>query len=113
MEGSLSGYYRAIRILLVIKGLQTGKQRTVHGTTLRIFRHSSYEVDEVCRAQLEFQDNEFWVVEESLTLVCRKEERQLLVKWIGFEDEGPGQKISPKLVKMLQFLCRDFYRMWN
>ena len=78
------GLYQSFTVpydfLFVIYDSNTGKQRTAHGTGLRFSRNSFFEVDEVCRPQLEFQDNEFWVVEEIIDIRLHKGEKHLLVK---------------------------------
>ena len=42
----------------IIKDLRSESTKTVHGTRLNFFRNSAFEVDEVCKNQLAFQENE-------------------------------------------------------
>ena len=49
--------------LFVISDLRSGETKTVHGVRLRFFRHSAFNVDEACKSQLAFQENEYCVVE--------------------------------------------------
>ena len=45
--------------LFIVKDLRSDSTKTVHGTRLKFFRNSAFEIDEVCKNQLAFQENEY------------------------------------------------------
>ena len=107
MEGSLSDCCRDIRFSFRSKRFEDREAANCARDKAEIFRNNSYEVDEVCRAQLEFSDNEVCVVEKIIDIRLHKGERRLLVKWIGFKNEEHGWENLSKICEDVPVLVQE------
>ena len=72
------------------------------------FRNSAFEIDEICKSQLAFQENEYCVVEEFQDIRLDQDKPEVLVKWVGFEDEEPEWENVAKMREDVPGMINDF-----
>lgn len=106
------GPYRITKVLsdflFEVEDLRSASRSVVHGTRLKFFRNSDFNVSEECTAQLKFQEEEYCVVSEFLDLRLKDGELQILVKWKGFDDEDPGWESLDVMRGDVPALVTDF-----
>lgn len=78
--------------LFEVKDIRSGTRNIVHGSRLKFFRNSEYEVTEECTDYLAFQEGEYCLVDEFEDIRLKDGELELLVKWKRFDDEQPAWK---------------------
>jgi len=76
--------------LFKVMDLRSAQESVVHGSRLKFFRNSEFEITEETENYLAFQDGEYCVVDEIQDINMQDGEVKLLVKWRGFDDEEPG-----------------------
>ena len=112
VDATAEGPFQIVKVLsdflFVIRGLRSSETKTVHGVRLRFFRNSAFNVDETSKAQLAYQENEYFVVEAIQDIRLHDGEPEVLVKWIGFEDEDPGWESLSKMCEDIPSLVHDF-----
>jgi len=94
--------------LFETEDLRTLKKTVVHGSRLKFFRNSDYEVTEECLNQLAYQEGELCVVHELLDIRVHQGTPELLVKWKGFEDEEPGWERLDIMKEDIPVMVSDF-----
>lgn len=94
--------------LFETEDLRTLKKVVVHGSRLKFFRNSDYNVTEECLNQLAYQEGELCVVEELMDIRVHNGVVEILVKWKGFEEEDPGWELFDTMKEDIPALVSDF-----
>jgi len=106
------GPRRIVRLLsdflFETEDLRTLKKVVVHGSRLKFFRNSDYNVTEECLNQLAYQEGELCVVEELMDIRVHNGVVEILVKWKGFEEEDPGWELFDTMKEDIPALVSDF-----
>jgi hypothetical protein len=73
--------------IFIVRDLRTRATQAVHGTRLKFFRNSSFEVTDDVTEYLQFLDGELCIVELFIGIRLKDGRAQLHVIWRGFELE--------------------------
>ena len=96
-----------------IQHLLSNKKEHVHGTQLKLFRNSDYELTEEMDEHLRFQQGELFIVSEILDIRKKHGKIELLASWFGL-DEATWETLDhlrddvPEMVEdYLNHLCES------
>ena len=100
--------------IFVIEDILTGERQESHGSRLRFFRNSSFQVTDELRDHLAYQKNEMFIIEEFTGIRRKGVDLELRVKWRGFpvhESEWITLvKLQEDVPQMVQDYIQDLRR---
>jgi len=94
--------------LFEIEDLRSGKKSVAHGSRLKFFRNSSYNVSDECLDQLAFQDGELCVVDKFVDIRMHEGAFQVLCEWKGFDEEDPAWEDIDTMRQDVPVLLQEF-----